>query len=109
MPIYEYQCLACDFHLEEFQKISDDPLTMCPSCQQAKLRKIISATHFQLKGTGWYETDFSGKQKPQIDQPSESTSAKESSQSTGESSSAAKMTEAVSAKETHTGSLHQDE
>ena len=58
MPIYEYQCESCGAHLEKLQKISDPVLTICPECNQANLKKMISATSFRLKGTGWYETDF---------------------------------------------------
>ena len=64
MPIYEYQCSACNELTEALQKISDDPLTDCPSCGKAALRKKISAVAFRLKGSGWYETDFkSGNKK----------------------------------------------
>lgn len=64
MPIYEYQCSACGHHLEKIQKISDAPLTECPVCQKPTLGKIVSAAGFQLKGTGWYVTDFRNKNKP---------------------------------------------
>ncbi len=61
MPIYEYQCAACG-HKEEFiQKISDKPLTKCPSCGKNKMEKQVSSTAFQLKGEGWYVTDFKNK------------------------------------------------
>lgn len=63
MPIYEYQCSACGHHLEAFQKISDTPLTDCPKCHKSTLNKLISAAGFQLKGTGWYATDYSRKGK----------------------------------------------
>lgn len=64
MPIYEYQCEACGAHLEKLQKISDPVLKDCPECNEASLKKMISATSFRLKGTGWYETDFkTGKKK----------------------------------------------
>lgn len=58
MPIYEYQCEACGAQLEKLQKISDPVLKDCPECNEASLKKMISATSFRLKGTGWYETDF---------------------------------------------------
>ncbi|HEY8553855.1 MAG TPA: FmdB family zinc ribbon protein [Burkholderiales bacterium] len=58
MPIYEYECGGCGHRLEEIQKVSDDPLTDCPSCGQSRLRRLVSAAGFQLKGTGWYVTDF---------------------------------------------------
>ena len=58
MPIYEYSCGACGHELEVLQKLSDAPLTDCPACGKAELRKLISAAGFRLKGGGWYETDF---------------------------------------------------
>jgi len=58
MPFYEYECQACKFYLEVMQKISDKPLTKCPSCGKKKLKKLVSAPVFRLKGAGWYETDF---------------------------------------------------
>jgi putative FmdB family regulatory protein len=58
MPFYEYECQACKFYLEVMQKISDKPLTQCPSCGKKKLKKLVSAPVFRLKGAGWYETDF---------------------------------------------------
>ena len=58
MPIYEYKCESCGAHLEKLQKISDLGLKDCSECKQASLKKMISATSFRLKGTGWYETDF---------------------------------------------------
>ncbi|MCO7224820.1 zinc ribbon domain-containing protein [Pleionea sp. CnH1-48] len=61
MPIYEYRCKACDHQFEKIQKMSDDALSDCPECTQPELVKLVSASGFQLKGTGWYETDFKGK------------------------------------------------
>jgi len=58
MPIYEYRCSACGHELEALQKLRDAPLTECPSCGKAELRKQVSAAGFQLKGSGWYVTDF---------------------------------------------------
>jgi putative FmdB family regulatory protein len=58
MPFYEYECQACKFYTEVMQKISDAPLTKCPSCGKRKLKKLVSAPVFRLKGGGWYETDF---------------------------------------------------
>ncbi|HEX7043598.1 MAG TPA: FmdB family zinc ribbon protein [Burkholderiales bacterium] len=58
MPIYEYECGECGHRFESIQKMSDDPLTDCPSCGQSRLRRLVSAAGFQLKGTGWYVTDF---------------------------------------------------
>jgi len=58
MPIYEYICDDCGHELEALQGLSDDPLTDCPQCDNARLRRKISAAAFRLKGGGWYETDF---------------------------------------------------
>jgi len=63
MPIYEYECGKCGHRLEAIQKMSDPVLKDCPACGQAALRKLMSAAGFQLKGTGWYATDFKGGQK----------------------------------------------
>ncbi|HKT73212.1 MAG TPA: zinc ribbon domain-containing protein [Steroidobacteraceae bacterium] len=58
MPFYEYECAHCKFYTEVMQKISDPPLTKCPSCGKKALKKLVSAPVFRLKGGGWYETDF---------------------------------------------------
>jgi putative FmdB family regulatory protein len=58
MPFYEYECQACKFYTEVMQKISDPPLIKCPSCGKRRLKKLVSAPVFRLKGGGWYETDF---------------------------------------------------
>ncbi len=64
MPIYEYQCEACDHKMEKLQKLSDEPLKVCPICNESRLNKLVSAAGFRLKGDGWYETDFkTGKKK----------------------------------------------
>ena len=60
MPIYAYQCEHCGFAKDVLQKISDDPLSECPECKQATFKKQITAAGFQLKGSGWYVTDFRG-------------------------------------------------
>lgn len=67
MPIYEYECRECGYRLDALQKISDPLLTDCPECAQPSLKKLLSAPHFRLKGSGWYETDFkhSGRPKPE--------------------------------------------
>lgn len=58
MPIYEYVCQGCGHDLEALQKLSDAPLSECPKCGKAQLKKMVSAAGFRLKGSGWYETDF---------------------------------------------------
>lgn len=69
MPIYEYQCGACGHHLEAFQKMTESVLTECPNCHKHDLQKLVSAAGFQLKGTGWYATDFRDQGKKKIGQP----------------------------------------
>ena len=58
MPIYAYKCSACEHRFDALQKISDAPLTVCPSCGAPALAKQLTAAGFQLKGSGWYATDF---------------------------------------------------
>lgn len=60
MPIYEYRCEACGFQKEHLQKMSDLVLTVCPECGKESYGKLLSAAGFQLKGSGWYATDFKG-------------------------------------------------
>jgi putative FmdB family regulatory protein len=61
MPIYEYRCSACGHEEEFLQKVTDPVLTQCPACGKATFEKQLSAAGFQLKGSGWYATDFKGK------------------------------------------------
>ncbi|MGH8806537.1 MAG: FmdB family zinc ribbon protein [Noviherbaspirillum sp.] len=58
MPIYAYRCETCGFTKDVLQKLSDAPLSMCPSCEKNTFKKQLTAAGFQLKGTGWYVTDF---------------------------------------------------
>jgi putative FmdB family regulatory protein len=60
MPIYAYRCAECGFSKDVLQKISDAPLTTCLSCGKPAFQKQVTAAGFQLKGTGWYATDFRG-------------------------------------------------
>jgi putative FmdB family regulatory protein len=64
MPIYAYRCEECGFARDVLQKISDAPLTVCESCGKPSFRKQLTAAGFQLKGTGWYVTDFRGGSAP---------------------------------------------
>jgi putative FmdB family regulatory protein len=60
MPIYAYRCQSCGFAKDVLQKMSDAPLTQCPECGTDAFRKQVTAAGFQLKGSGWYVTDFRG-------------------------------------------------
>jgi putative FmdB family regulatory protein len=60
MPIYAYKCESCGFAKDVLQKISDDPLKDCPACAKPSFAKQVTAAGFQLKGSGWYATDFKG-------------------------------------------------
>ena len=76
MPIYEYRCSSCGFQKEYLQKISDPVMSVCPECHKKTFSKMLSAAGFQLKGSGWYATDFKNSgAKPAAKKPD----AKESS------------------------------
>ena len=74
MPIYEYRCPSYGFQKEHLQKMSDAPLSACPSCGATGYAKLLSAAGFQLKGSGWYATDFKGGGKAPASSPSSSSS-----------------------------------
>ena len=85
MPIYEYICEKCGAHTEVLQKLSDAPLKKCRECK-GKLEKIVSRTSFQLKGSGWYKTDYSNKPAKSADKKADQGSTKADSSSKAESS-----------------------
>lgn len=60
MPIYAYKCESCGFAKDVLRKMSDQPLTDCPACGASSFKKQLTAAGFQLKGSGWYATDFKG-------------------------------------------------
>ena len=64
MPIYAYKCESCGFAKDVLQKMSDSPLTECPTCGASAFKKQLTAAGFQLKGSGWYATDFKGSAAP---------------------------------------------
>ena len=107
MPIYEYRCTQCGHKLEALQKFSDAPLTTSPACGKEALSKLVSAAGFQLKGSGWYQTDFRGGSKPAAksegaesakgEGKSDSADAPASKESTGASDKAAASTPAAPA------------
>ena len=95
MPIYEYQCTKCGEVFEAFQKITDEPLGQCKFCQ-ARVEKLISHSSFQLKGSGWYLTDYARRnsssptEKPK---PVEGTEKTAGTNTTTESKNTASSTE----------------
>ena len=93
MPLYEYQCEACDHRFELIQKFSDEPETTCPECG-GFVRKLISSPAIQFKGSGWYITDYARKPKDGQPETSSETPKKvkesASSKTTDKSSSAKK-------------------
>jgi len=82
MPIYEYRCAACGHHLEALQKMSESPLRKCPECGKQRLKRLMSASRFRLKGSGWYETDFKNdaeKKRNLVEQAGEPAASAEKS------------------------------
>jgi putative FmdB family regulatory protein len=71
MPIYAYRCAACGHAKDVLQKLSDAPLAVCPSCGAPRFEKQVTAAGFQLKGSGWYVTDFREGAKKKADQPAD--------------------------------------
>ena len=76
MPIYEYRCAECGQEHEALQKVSEPPLTVCPACCKPALQKQLSAAGFQLKGSGWYATDFKAPAKKPAEKKTEKTETK---------------------------------
>lgn len=107
MPVYEYECGACGHRFEEWQKMSDKPIKVCPKCNAKKVEKLISQTSFQLKGGGWYSDLYSsskggsggsgssgggssgGETKKETAAPATETKAKESKPKKGGTKTAA--------------------
>lgn len=76
MPIYEYECTNCKHAFDVMQKMQDEPIKQCPECNKQTVVRLVSAAGFQLKGTGWYVTDFKDKGKPPaVDKKSTTTNA----------------------------------
>ena len=100
MPIYEYRCSKCGFQKEFLQRLNEAPHISCPECGKRTLKKMVTAAGFQLKGTGWYATDFknSGAKPKAKDKPAEASEAsgketgketsKETSKETGKENAA---------------------
>lgn len=78
MPIYEYKCNNCGHEFEFIQKINEPPIVECEKCHKNTANRLVSAAGFQLKGTGWYVTDFRDKGKPKPLQDNQQTSGADS-------------------------------
>jgi putative FmdB family regulatory protein len=90
MPIYEYKCSACGHQEDHLQKLSERPLTKCPACGKKKYTKQLTAAGFQLKGSGWYASDFKGSgKKVEADKPEAKADAKTETKSETKSESKA--------------------
>ena len=76
MPIYEYKCSACGHQEDHLQKMSEAPLSKCPACGKKKYAKQLTAAGFQLKGSGWYASDFKGGKKSEEAKPDAKPEAK---------------------------------
>ncbi|MDB5898063.1 MAG: FmdB family transcriptional regulator [Ramlibacter sp.] len=76
MPIYAYKCASCGHAKDVLQKISDAPLTVCPACGAETFTKQLTAAGFQLKGSGWYATDFKGGPAPAADKTADKATDK---------------------------------
>ena len=86
MPIYAYRCTSCGFEKDHLQKLDELPLRVCPQCGQATYDKQVTAAGFQLKGSGWYVTDFKESRKPAappVDKPKIPETASESTSAAG--------------------------
>jgi len=90
MPLYEYQCDACQHRFEKIQKFSDPPVDVCPNCGKGPVKKLLSSPAIQFKGTGWYVTDYAKKSGTDAGK----TSSRESGSSSGSSSSESKSSDA---------------
>ena len=97
MPIYEYQCQGGNHELERLQKISDEPLSVCPECGEPQLRRKISAAGFSLKGGGWYETDFKSGSKKNLAGDTGSSGSDSKASSSGDSKASSSAAPAPSA------------
>jgi len=82
MPIYGYRCAECGEEHETLQKVSEPPLTICPACGKPALQKQLSAAGFQLKGSGWYATDFKAPAKKPAEKKTEKTETKTETKTT---------------------------
>jgi putative FmdB family regulatory protein len=88
MPIYEYACAACGHRFEEWQKMTDKPIKVCPKCKAKKVEKQISQTSFHLKGGGWYSDLYAGPKPGGSTEKGSSTDSSSTDSSSKETKSA---------------------
>jgi putative FmdB family regulatory protein len=100
MPIYEYRCAACGHQEDHLQKVSEAPLTKCPACGRKKYQKQLTAAGFQLKGSGWYATDFKGSKSEKKTEAKADAKAESTTESKTESKTEAKTEKKADKKET---------
>src|SRR5262245_18937873 len=98
MPIYEYRCEECGHQEDHLQKVYEKPLTKCPACGKKAYKKMLSAAGFQLKGSGWYATDFktTGKKPAEKKADLGKTDSKSDSKSDGKTESKTETKKAAS-------------
>jgi putative FmdB family regulatory protein len=94
MPVYEYECSACSHRFEEWQKINDKPVKVCPKCKARKVERLISHTSFQLKGGGWYGDLYASKR------PANAGNAKSNAGTDGKAAGSSSSEGAATSKET---------
>ncbi len=99
MPIYEYECTKCGHFEEVMQKISDPPLAECPECH-GSMKKLMSMNSFHLKGSGWYVTDYAGKDRASAAPSSSSSESSEGSAKTKDADASPKTEPKVSSAKT---------
>lgn len=90
MPLYEYRCDACGHQFEKIQRFSDDPITVCPSCNGGPVVKLLSSPAIQFKGSGWYITDYARKGQSGPPDSTTSGTTKSEGASSSETSTPAK-------------------
>lgn len=96
MPIYAYRCARCGHELDALQKISEPALVDCPACGAAALAKQVTAAGFQLKGSGWYQTDFRSGSKPAAKEAGATAAKAETAAATPDGAASASKSETSS-------------
>ena len=89
MPTYEYECPDCGHRFEQMQKITEDPVSLCPECGGDSVRRLVSAAAFHLKGSGWYKTDYAANGSKDSNASSEKSDSSSPSDSSDSGSTAA--------------------